>query len=87
MSDTEIIDQLRLSVPPQSQALLDMLAEAKKDTYRRIAAAIDNEITGDIFQVKYGGKSDSIVAVGTDGIKNIVFREMGFGPDDMLELG
>lgn len=86
MDEKEILEELKTRcTDPGTLSLIDALVSARKDAYKRICVAIDNEICGDIFQIQHG-RSKSVVAVGTDAIKNIVFREMGFGPADALEM-
>ena len=91
MSEKEIIDRLLelAQKNPEFLGLVIQLTEARRETYKRIAARLDRDITGEIFQVQRGRKpgQTSVIAVGTDGVKNIVFDEMGFGPEDVLSLG
>lgn len=87
MHEKAIINAIRARTDdPIILALLDSLLNARKQTYQNICVVIDNEICGDIFQIQHG-QSDIVLSVGTDGIKNILFEQMGFTPDDALEMG
>lgn len=86
MDEKAILEELKTRcTDPGTLSLIGALENARKDAYRRICVSIDNEICGEIFQIQHG-RGSSVVAVGTDAIKNIIFREMGFGPEDAMEL-
>lgn len=95
MNELEIIQEMREKLTRNKKAYnidtyymeqcLDRLIEARKDTYKRICQALDREIVGDIFRIQ-SGKADTVASVGTDAIKDILFREMGFTPDDGPEV-
>lgn len=96
MHEKELIERLRAilqaagtsgSVPSKPVLdLLDSLENARKDTYRKIAARIDNELCGEIFRID-PSLPGHVVSVGSDAVKDIIFQELGFTEKDALELG
>ncbi len=65
--------------------IADTLNQAHRAEYKRICNRFDKEVYGDIMCTKRGSSSE-VESIGVDGLKTIVFEEMGFNADDRLEL-